>query len=279
MRYQTSLLGGPAWAVGNFATGRTVTIELWNLATGAVVPLDDDSCAEIGTEGIFRWSSGEITTPPTVETQYVYRMTDATSGHQHHGKLILGGYPDTVAAIVADVWDELLIGATHNIPTSAGRRLRELVDAEIIHEGGAQAGTALSITLDAGADANDNFYIHTDVIIVDGTGVGQARKIHTYNGTTKVAVILIPWIVTPDNTSGFEIVRGTGAHVEDIHSHATGEIDDALSATHGLGSWESASLEGLKRGRSISISPKDSVGTTVSARSAGNVTVSAKKCC
>lgn len=109
------------------------------------------------------------------------------------------------ATLVDLVWDEVLTGATHNVVNSAGRRLRQIEAAFVLHSGTAQAGTANTITLDAGANANDDFYNHAKVVITENTGVEQERIIVDYVGSTKVATIAPPWITTPDNTSVFEV--------------------------------------------------------------------------
>jgi hypothetical protein len=69
----------------------------------------------------------------------------------------------------------------------------------------AQAGSATSITLDAGASALNNFYNNNIVYITGGTGVGQARFITAYVGATKVATVGA-WTTNPDNTSTFAIL-------------------------------------------------------------------------
>ena len=109
-------------------------------------------------------------------------------------------------AIIADgVWDEILSGATHNIPGSAGRRVRE-IGAFAIHSGTAQAGNSNSITLATTADANDGVYNRNLLVLVDNTGVGQTRTIADYDGTTKVAVIDRDWRISPDDTTAYQIV-------------------------------------------------------------------------
>lgn len=81
-----------------------------------------------------------------------------------------------------------------------------------IHTGTAQAGGTDDITLDLGADANTDFYVNTVIHITSGLGANQARRITTYNGTTKVAGIIPSWAVTPDNTSVFSIYPIAEAH-------------------------------------------------------------------
>ena len=111
--------------------------------------------------------------------------------------------------IVDDVWDELLTGATHNVPTSAGRRLRELT-APVITAGTATAGTNNTITLDPGASALDGAYDPAIITISGGTGEGQSRLILQYDGATKIAVVDRNWRVNPDNTSEYVINAAIG---------------------------------------------------------------------
>ena len=107
--------------------------------------------------------------------------------------------------LVDNIWDEILTGATHNISTSAGRRVREL-GAYHISSGTAQGGTAYSITLAAGEPATDHIYNRNLLVILAGTGAGQTRTIVDYNGTTKVTVIDRDWWVNPDATSEYTII-------------------------------------------------------------------------
>jgi hypothetical protein len=69
----------------------------------------------------------------------------------------------------------------------------------------AQAGAATTITLDAGASATNDYYKNDVVYITGGTGVGQARFISGYVGSTKVATVGT-WATNPDNTSTFAIL-------------------------------------------------------------------------
>lgn len=124
------------------------------------------------------------------------------------------------AAGVDLVWDEVLTGATHNVASSSGRRLRQVEALFLLDTGTAQAGAAGSLTLAAGANANDDFFDHAIVVITGGTGAGQARAVNGYNGTSKVAITTPDWIVTPDNTSDYEILADTEKHVYEVHANA-----------------------------------------------------------
>jgi hypothetical protein len=110
----------------------------------------------------------------------------------------------TSAQLVDDMWDEILTGATHNIATSAGRRIRE-IGAYAIHAGTAQAGNSHTITLAASASANDGVYNRNLIILTDNIGVGQTRTIVDYDGATKIAVIDRDWRTSPDATTAYQI--------------------------------------------------------------------------
>ncbi|HLX53424.1 MAG TPA: hypothetical protein VKR58_05770 [Aquella sp.] len=76
----------------------------------------------------------------------------------------------------------------------------------LIRTGTAQAGSANTITLDAGASATNNFYIGSTVRVRSNTGALQGeRTITGYVGATKIATIDWNWITNPDSTSVFDI--------------------------------------------------------------------------
>ena len=112
---------------------------------------------------------------------------------------------DAVDEIVDGVWDEPLTGATHNVGSSSGKRLRQITD-EVVDSGTAQAGAVTNITLAATASATNGIYDPGIVRISSGTGAGQSRLIIDYNGTTKVASIDRDWRIVPDATSVYEVV-------------------------------------------------------------------------
>lgn len=67
----------------------------------------------------------------------------------------------------------------------------------------AQAGGASTITLDASASATDSLYNGLAVLIISGTGAGQARVITGYVGSTKVATVTPAWVTNPSSSSVF----------------------------------------------------------------------------
>ena len=133
----------------------------------------------------------------------------------------------TSAQLVDDIWDEIITGVSHNIATSAGRRLREL-GANHISSGTAQAGTAYGITLEAGELAIDHIYNRNLLVILAGTGMGQTRTIVDYDGATKIAVIDRNWWVNPDATSEYSIIPDDTPLVTD-HGVATAGTGDTIT--------------------------------------------------
>lgn len=68
----------PASIIGEFDTGRTVTIELW--VDGQVVTPTSASCSEVGNTGRYSWSTGNIPVLTASRIQYHYRMSDGVGG-------------------------------------------------------------------------------------------------------------------------------------------------------------------------------------------------------
>jgi hypothetical protein len=114
---------------------------------------------------------------------------------------------DAGTEIAAAVWDRVITGANHNITNSAGKRLRELTNS-VVTSGTAQGGATASITLASAASSVDGTYDPAIVRISGGTGIGQARQIIQYVGSTRVASVDRDWRVAPDNTSEYEIIAG-----------------------------------------------------------------------
>lgn len=129
--------------------------------------------------------------------------------------------------------------------------------------GTAQAGSAASITLDAGASATDDLYIGMAVRIVAGTGVGQSRPITDYVGATKVATVVPSWWTAPDATSVFVIDQASwidvrlwrGSQVEVPSGAGLVQVD--------MQRWLGATVNALVSGR---------VDASVGAMAAGSVT-------
>lgn len=101
MRYQTLSYGEKVWVLGELPSGKTVTITLYDLEDGSIVPLSSAACTEIADTGIYKWSSENIASQPTTMKQYLYVMSDGQNNFV--GKLVIGGFPDEVEKLRIDV--------------------------------------------------------------------------------------------------------------------------------------------------------------------------------
>lgn len=78
--------GAATTILGRLPSGLVVTMSLYKASDGTVVAITN-TCTEIGSTGVYRWPSSNITTQPTVETEYFYRMV--TGDYQYEGKFSL----------------------------------------------------------------------------------------------------------------------------------------------------------------------------------------------
>jgi hypothetical protein len=112
---------------------------------------------------------------------------------------------------IADaVWDEILTGATHNIASSAGRRLRNVSGTAITDGTCPSTGTVNTVYLNGDAFTTDGAYDPALIAIVAGTGAGQCRNILQYDGSARQAVVDRNWKTIPDNTSQYVIYSDSG---------------------------------------------------------------------
>lgn len=184
--------------------------------------------------------------------------------------------PDTMADAV---WDEPLTGSSHNTPTSAGRRLRQLEEVFID-----ASGTIVGITdghtflLDSGAVPTDDYYIGDRLQISEGTGAGQSRIVIAYS-SSRVVVLDSDFVVNPDTNSlwelasadvhvsisdadlaeGFVVVANSLTQVTLDNTTAIAVDDyyngDLIIFTHGTGAGQSREIIDYTSGRLVTFSP------------------------
>jgi len=143
-----------------------------------------------------------------------------------------------IQALVDGVWNEQLTGATHNIPTSAGRRLRQ-VSAPIILEGLVISATINTVSFDGEASTFDGAYDPCIISIVGGQGAGQSRLILEYEGATKTATIDRNWKVVPNTASEYIIVSSEGReHVNEGRARAG--TADSITLNTGASPYDSS---------------------------------------
>lgn len=117
--------------------------------------------------------------------------------------------------------------------------------ANVIRTNGAQAGSASTITLDAGASSTDDIYKGQIIWLASGLGVGQTRLITGYVGATKVVTVSPNWTTSPTTSTGFAIlpagyIPGLAAGAIVAATFGAGAIDNAAIATDAIGSAELA---------------------------------------
>ena len=157
---------------------------------------------EIGTSGV---GYLDLTAAEMNADAVVLKLTVTNAGA---APVVLTLYPEEAsdrAVLVNALWDEVLTGATHNVPASAGVRLRT-VSNDVIASGTAQSGTINSIRLAASASSIDGTYDPSVVRLVGGAGAGQSRLILQYAGSTRVATVARDWRTLPDATTEYEII-------------------------------------------------------------------------
>lgn len=121
----------------------------------------------------------------------------------------------TASGGVQSVEDVSTVASAAVSSVASGAIVRDSFAAETglqsIRSNTAQAGASGTITLDASASAVDDFYNDCIILITSSTGVGQARVITDYVGSTKVATIAPNWATNPGATSTFAILPSNGA--------------------------------------------------------------------
>jgi hypothetical protein len=149
-----------------------------------------------------------------------------------------GGAGDAVLDTISidAIWNEVLTGATHNIASSAGRRLRQLAETVILLEGecaaASNAGTSSTGTI--------TLAIGTTTACV-GQAIrceNQVRFITSYNTDTRVAELDRPWCVVPDSGDEYVVfnVRNplvglSGLAVSGSHAAAINDILEDTGTT------------------------------------------------
>jgi hypothetical protein len=149
----------------------------------------------------------------------------------------------TTAGIADAVWDEVLTGATHNIASSAGRRLRILDEERIIAEGQTVSATTNTITL----EPIGTLCVGQTIVVTDqDTDEKQVRFILAFDTDTDTATVDTQWCDIP--TAGDEYLLTT---VRDPlvtrGDHPTGTVGAEID--------EMYLIHGLKDGEVLTVTP------------------------
>lgn len=181
----------------------TPTLRIRNLATNALV-VTDAAMSEVG-DGWYKYNF----TTYSASVEYAIRC-DGGAGLPANERYVVAGNDEPSGGLIADaVWDEIITGASHNTPTSAGRRLRTITD-DVIINGFVISSTENTVTFDGDASSTDGAYDPAIISIINGLGAGQSRLILEYAGATKTAVVDRNWKIQPNATSEYIIVSDPG---------------------------------------------------------------------
>lgn len=112
------------------------------------------------------------------------------------------------------VWDRSLTGATHNAPTSAGRRLRALGDVVSASVDDGAAGVSSFITDLTGTQPDH--YADQTLLFTSGNLSGMSRGILAYNESTKLLTIEEDLPEAPADGDDFDI--------NPVHIHPVSQI-------------------------------------------------------
>jgi hypothetical protein len=190
---------------------------------GPFVDITDGITGETGESPVVKLSKNgqtltaknDATTPVSDADGYYNCELDATDTNTVGNMVLTVAATATAAPIrhefqvglVAEIWDEVLTGATHNITSSSGKRLRQIDAGFEVHSGTADAGGASTIDFETGvASTVDDIYNGDRVVITAGTGQGEHGLILDYVGSTQQATMSKAWVVTPDNTSEYIVL-------------------------------------------------------------------------
>ena len=122
------------------------------------------------------------------------------------------------------IWDEILTGATHNIPSSAARRLRGLGDA-IDGEVNDASATITSFITDLVGGFEDH-YIDQTLFFTSGNLAGISRIILTFDNATKTVTIDEDLPEAPSNGDEFSI---SPVHVHTISQIVSGTLNAIIA--------------------------------------------------
>ena len=130
------------------------------------------------------------------------------------------------AALVDLIWDEPLTGATHNVATSSGKRLRQTTAFQQIDSTVVDAAATTTTFVTGLTSAVDDFYNDSMLVFTDGALAGQVRVIYDYIGATKTIILEEALTSAPVNGVAFAIVS--------LHIHPVSQIQSGLATASAL---------------------------------------------
>jgi hypothetical protein len=141
------------------------------------------------------------------------------------------------AALVDLIWDEPLTGATHNVATSSGKRLRQTTAFQQIDSTVIDASATATTFITGLTSSVDDFYNDSMLVFTDGALAGQVRAIYDYIGATKTIILEEALTSVPVNGVAFTIVS--------LHIHPVSQIQSGLATASAL-STEAAKINKIE---------------------------------
>ena len=130
------------------------------------------------------------------------------------------------ATLVDLIWDEPLTGATHNVATSSGKRLRQTTAFQQIDSTVIDAAATTTTFITGLTSSVDNFYNDSMLVFTDGALAGQVRAIYDYIGATKTIILEEALTSAP--------VSGVAFAVVSLHIHPVSQIQSGLATSAAL---------------------------------------------
>jgi len=175
---------------------------IWDKATSALTTVGSIGkllVTNIDTAISSRLATSGYTAPDNADIVTILTRTDVATST----RLATSGYtaPDN-AGIATAVAGVSAIFARTDVATST--RLAA-ADVETLRGTSSNGNTSTTIKLNGGSSV-DGLYNGQSVILISGTGQGQAdRTITAYAGATGIATVTPAWVTIPDVTTGFVV--------------------------------------------------------------------------
>jgi hypothetical protein len=142
------------------------------------------------------------------------------------------------AALVDLIWDEPLTGATHNVATSSGKRLRQTTAFQQIDSTVIDAAATTTTFITGLTSSVDDFYNDSMLVFTDGALAGQVRAIYDYIGATKTIILEEALTSAPVNGVAFAVVS--------LHIHPVSQIQSGLATAASIVTLRGADSDTLK---------------------------------
>jgi hypothetical protein len=187
-----------------------------------------DGTAQAGSINTITLAAGESAVDEQFFDQLIYIEDGTGVGQSHHILKYVGATKvatiDGNWVIAPDATSDYII---YNFSA------HEWADAGVL-----VAATSTTVTLNGGASTVDDYYRDMLVYMASGTGSGQAMRIKSYVGATKVATLARAWGTTPDATTGYIVLPQVSPDNESIALtlEDTNEIQGKLPTNEIMGS-------------------------------------------